>query len=165
MTTKVYDRKYYRYKIIDDTVNMGDGTRVGNITLHKTKWTLSDNLMHELTEMIRTPSNLNGYIQVQEFNPSTDYVYYDSIKYVNEKLNFPLYTRDQLGLMDRDELIEICRYMGIEYIHKPDKILVKFIIEKQKQNKLESLDEDKLVNKITSEYKDPNLKNVKKKKS
>lgn len=167
MTEKVYDRKYYRYKIIDDVPNMGDNCSVEKITLHKSKWSLSENYIYELTSYIRTPNNRKGIVQLQEFNPSNEFVYYDSIKYVTENVKLPIYTRDQLGLMDRDELVEICRYLGIDYIHKPDKYLVKFIVDKQKELKLESVEEDKLSNKLTTEFKKSEEKLVgnKKKKS
>ena len=165
MTTKVYDRLYYRYKIIDDVQTIADNSAIGKITVHKSKWILSPNSMYELTPYIRTPSNLEGMLQVQEFNPANEFVYYDSIKYVTEKIDMPDYTRDQLGLMDREELIEICRYLGIDYIHKPDKYLVKFILEKQKDKKIESKEEVSVSDKIKSEFIDPNLKINKKKKS
>jgi len=165
MSDKIYDRKYYRYKIIEDVANMGDNTAIGKITLHKTKWITSPNYMYELASYIRTPNNMQGTLQIQEFNPSNEHIYYDSIKYVTEKINLPEYTRDQLGLMDRDELIELCRYYGIDYIHKPDKYLVKFILEKQKERVLENKEDVSLSNKIENEFKELNIKSVKKKKS
>lgn len=163
--TKVYDRLYYRYKIIEDVESVVESSAIGKITVHKSKWTLSPNSMYELTPYIRTPSNLDGILQVQEFNPANEFVYYDSIKYVTQTIDMPEYTRDQLGLMDREELIEICRYLGIDYIHKPDKYLVKFILEKQKDKKIEIKEEVSVSNKINSEFKDPSLKINKKKKS
>lgn len=133
MSNKVLDKKYFKYKIIDDVANLGDGTNISGINIDKTKWRVSENNIYELSRYIRTPSNLKGTVQVQEFNPATGYVYYDSLKYVVEKANLPIYSRDQLGLMDREELVELCRYYGIDTIHKTDKFLVKYIIDKQKE--------------------------------
>lgn len=133
MSNKVLDKKYFKYKIIDDVANLGDGTNISGINIDKTKWRVSENNIYELARYIRTPSNLKGTVQVQEFNPATGYVYYDSLKYVTDKANLPIYTRHELGLMDREELVEICRYYGIDPVHRTDKFLVKFIIEKQKE--------------------------------
>lgn len=133
MSNKVLDKKFYKYKIIDDVASLGDGTNMSGINLDKSKWKISENNIYELAKYIRTPSNLKGTVQVQEFNPTNGLIYYDSLKYVNDKPNLPIYTRHELGLMDRDELIEICRYYGIDPIHRTDKFLVKFIIEKQKE--------------------------------
>jgi hypothetical protein len=165
MTQKIYDRTYYRYKIIEDVPNMGDGTSINNITLHKSKWVMFSTQAHELIEFIRTPNNIKGYVQVQEFNPGDDSVSYDSIKYVSAKMDLPLpYTRDELGLMERSELVEICRYMGIDSSHKTDKYLVKFILDKQKELLIKNEDSENVDKLISKEFENSDKK-VKKKKN
>ena len=143
MSSTIYDRVCYRYKVIDDVVNVTNNCSVNGVSVYKDKWTIYIN-KQDLDSQIRTPQNLTGIIQVQEFNPSTNEVYYDSIKYVTENPNFPEYSRMELSVMDRDELIEICRFYGIDYSHKVDKFLVKYILEKQKilfpnKNNVESI--------------------------
>lgn len=143
MSSTIYDRVCYKYKLIDDVLGMSNDCNINSVLVRKDKWTTYMN-KQDLDSQIRTPQNPTGIIQVQEFNPSTNEIYYDSIKYVTQKPNFPEYSRMELSVMGRDELIEICRFYGIDYSHKVDKFLVKYILEKQKilfpnKNNVESI--------------------------
>lgn len=127
---------HHRYKIHPDfeleTFNLN------GIALSKHSWYKSLKQMDSFASYIRSPQNLGnkGVLIYQTFNPANDKVefteiYYDSSLYLTNKPS--IYSRHQLGIMERPQLIEVFRYYGGDSSNKDEGALIKAIIKAQNQ--------------------------------
>lgn len=118
---------YFRYKLRDD--GMAPATRMGvdGTNLSQTQWLVSKFKLDRLTKHVRSLNNPKGLVEMQEFDPFTNEVY------ATPALTPPtvIYTRDQLGVMTRDELLEIAHKLDIMTRGAQADMLVRKIIQEQ----------------------------------
>ena len=127
------NRTLTRYKINEN--EKAETKQIAGIKLTR-NWVDYENPLEALSPYIRTKARPHGIIDTQVYSINNQEVLIDSKKVFDsvEKV----YTRQELGLMLRDELIDICLVYGINPVNKADHFLAKMIIQKQNEFMLEN---------------------------
>jgi len=110
---------------------MAPASRMGvdGTNLSQTEWLISRTRIDRLTKHVRSLNNPKGLVEMQEFDPFTGEVY------ATPALTPPtiIYTRDQLGVMTREELLEIAHKLDITTRGAQADMLVRKIIQEQQK--------------------------------
>jgi hypothetical protein len=130
---------FHRYTLYENAYTQN--INLAGVTLMAGSWQVSKKRLEQLDPYIRTSINQSkklSIVKYEQFNPATGQVLFNSDIYVTN--NLPAYSRDELGTMPREELVEIFRYYGAVAGTKPPALMVQSILEFQKnrQNTINS---------------------------
>ena len=140
----------HRYKLAD-TYSQSSAA-FNKIVLYKDHWVIFDDKKLELESFIKRANNVNGNILYERFlrqeGTGEISIVFSELEYINQKEDLPVYTKEVLAILDREELIQIGRHYSIDPINKPAHVLAKLILEAQAKRvfskpKLEIKEEEK----------------------
>jgi len=118
-------RMIHQYKIIDSSKD--NFMQIANINLRK-EWTPFTTIQQALIPFIKTISNPNGLLDYNKKNMESNEVVYRSIPDIE---NLSIYSKQDLFIMTRQELCEICKAYTIITQNKRNERLIKEILESQ----------------------------------
>lgn len=119
-------RVIYRYFLNENF--KGESCSFNGLVVTKTPKDF-DSKLEELDPYIRTKYNPTGMVDYQVINPYSNGSNFDS-KEIFEK-DLKIYSREEIALMNRDEIITICQIYNIPVVNMRTEILAKLILEKQ----------------------------------
>ena len=126
--------KCYQY-ILNEYAVDGKGKIIPSMqmegfNLDQKKWLSYHSRVFELEKYIRTKKNPKGMIDYREFRTDDEKVIYDS-KSAFDEIPEKIYSFEDLSLMEKRDIIGICRMYNISMIGKTTKKLIKDILDMQ----------------------------------
>lgn len=144
MTATNYNQAVqYKYRLNSNWKD-SDSLKLEGVELTR-EWIFFSKKKDSISHHVKTKLNPNGIVDYEEVNPYTQGVYRSSVSEFDKKL--PIYTKDMLDVMKRDDLVEISRVYSIDPVRKTNDFLIKLIIDAQKQ--LQEINDEKLTNTTT----------------
>jgi len=131
----------YRYRI--EANDPSDNKMVAGVELSK-QWKDFSSEKYELTSFIKSVVNPNGFIDYEKKDLVSQEVIYKSVAKEKE---IPVYSKQALHLMSRDEIVEIFKMYGIETTNKTKDFLIVELMRIQPKDEdivEDSLKEEKL---------------------
>lgn len=118
---------FYRYRI-NPEVEI-ESMQIAGIDMNK-GWKDFDRIQDVLTPFIRTKENPDAYLDFETYKPLTKEVLNNSQDYT--KIS-EIYTRNELLLMDRKQLVEVAKSYNIDPVNKVNDFLLKLIYKAQEE--------------------------------
>jgi len=115
----------YQYKIADSVKD--DAMQVSGINLRR-EWTPFTSIQTNLIPFIKTLHNPNGILDYSKKNMESNEVIYKSIPNMED---LTIYSKQDLFIMNRQELCEICKAYTIITQNKRNERLIREILESQ----------------------------------
>jgi len=126
MDTSITGQLRFRYKL--NSNSQSDTMQIAGINLTKS-YRDFDNKCEELNGYIRKKDRPEGVVDYQIYNVADKEAVLDS-KVIFDMID-KIYTREELSIMNRTELIDVCLVYNINPVNKPDSFLAKLILQKQ----------------------------------
>ena len=117
------------FKIKDDEKWEKFSTEIQGVIV-RSRWVMHRTKKSQLDAFIRTHENKDGLIDYQLFIPATGQIVEDPT--VKPKTPKSYYRSQDLLVMNREELIEVCKSLGISTKQRTNKVLIRDIMENNK---------------------------------
>ena len=120
-------RLLYRYRLNE---NAGvKSKQVGGVSLSTSAWVDLSNKREDLSCFVRTKSNPEGFLDFQIYDVTSKIPAFDSKDIADREIK--IYTREELSIMTRNELIELAQVYNIDPVNKTDVFLCRLILAQQ----------------------------------
>jgi hypothetical protein len=125
-----FNNTQFRYKINHNWTGP-DAVDVEGVPLTR-DWKIFGRKQFCLDMKVRTLLNPLGIVDMEEFDPTTNKIFHSSSP--QTKMNKPKnYRKEDLDIMNRDELSVVASYYNIDPSRKINDFLIKTILRKQKE--------------------------------